>query len=957
MTDNNQNNSQPKSRKVLGLKTELNLSNVGRLADIGSAKKQQVTHHKMGSKVPVVVITKGKNKGNNRPQDMLGSLTEQEKSSRLTALKLAEQQSNTSNEPQKDKVFEEAESEIIISDYKESGEKILEDLKVNSDNQEELNENSTLDQEMISDIKQEEYNGESENIEEVTQIIETAVNLVENTADSETLVIIEEKKEKLTEESIKSLKDRPNLQNKGRVRNLDQLYRKQINVEEVVAEADDKQSEDSAAINQKNKSDSDEAKKPNTNFSKSKQITRENSGLEVGKNKKPDSYLDTEDNVAALAQGKKTPPKQRQEASRKLTASQLLMIDSEDAETASKRKYLGTAPKQQRYNSSKKRNKSSHNLAISTEKVTKEVIIPDFITVQELSSRMAEKASNVLKSLIKLGVMVTINQFIDSDTAELIVNEFGHKAKRFNSEDWIKKLTEDTEDDEITLQWRAPIVTVMGHVDHGKTSLLDALRSTDVAAGESGGITQHIGAHKIHLKNDKSITFLDTPGHEAFTAMRMRGAQVTDIVVLVVAADDGIKAQTIEAIHHAKAANVPIVVAVNKIDKPNANFEYVKNALLSHELVPDDMGGDVMVIQVSAKQKIGLEKLEEAIILQADFLNLQSNYQRNARGRVIEAKVDKAKGGVVTFLVQKGTLKTGDLVVAGSAYGRVRFMHDDKGNIIKEACPSTPIEVFGLSGNPQAGDEFIVLKDEKMAKDLAEFRLQQEKERKIVASTRKISVDQMFSQAKSGVKELAIIIKADVHGSAEAIVHSLNKFSNNEVVLKILHYGVGGITESDVTLAAASKALVMGFNVRANSNAKEMAKSSGIDVRYYSIIYNLLDDIKVAMTGLLTPLTKEKILGYTEIRKVFDLSKFGKIAGCYVTEGLVKRGAHIRLLRDNIVIYEGKLKSLKRQKEDVREVKEGFECGIALENFEDIKERDVVEAFEIIEESRKLELI
>lgn len=590
----------------------------------------------------------------------------------------------------------------------------------------------------------------------------------------------------------------------------------------------------------------------------------------------------------------------------------------------------------------------------SAEKVFREVSIPDFITVQELSSRMAEKTSDVIKALMKLGMMVTVNQSIDADTAELVIGEFGHKVKRVTEAEIESNLLQKIEDVEDSLQSRPPVVTIMGHVDHGKTSLLDALRNTDVAAGEAGGITQHIGAYQVRLENGKMITFLDTPGHEAFTAMRMRGAQVTDIVVLVVAADDGIMQQTVEAISHAKAAQVPIIVAINKIDKPGANSEKVRNELFVHGIVPEEMGGDTMIIEVSAKQKINLDKLEEAILLQADFLELKANPERLAEGAVIESKIDKGRGILATLLVQKGTLNIGDIVVAGTSWGKIRGLVNDKGQSVAKAGPSAPIEIQGLEQAPTAGDEFTVVSNEKAARDLVSFRVERDRQRKLVAS-KPSSLDVLFRKAgENGLKELPVIIKADVHGSAEAIANSLQKLSTDEIAVKILHNGVGGITESDVTLASASQAIILAFNVRATNQARDLAKTNGIDIKYYSIIYNLVDDIKAAMGGMLSPVTREEILGYADVRQVFDLTKYGKVAGCYVTEGNIKRNANARIIRDNVVIFAGKLKALKRFKEDVREVNSGFECGLSFENYEDIKSGDKIEAYELISEARTL---
>lgn len=603
----------------------------------------------------------------------------------------------------------------------------------------------------------------------------------------------------------------------------------------------------------------------------------------------------------------------------------------------------------------KSKNKKNRNFIPPQEKVFRKVSIPDFITVQKLANLMTEKSVDVIKALMKMGVMATVNQSIDADTAELIVLEFGHTPKRITDVELERELLNEVPDNPEYMESRAPVVTIMGHVDHGKTSLLDALRLTDVAAKEAGGITQHIGAYSVELANGKHITFLDTPGHEAFTAMRMRGAKVTDIVILVVAADDGIKEQTIEAINHAKAASVPIIVAINKIDKAGANPERVKNELLVHNLVPEDMGGDVVVVEVSATTKQGLDTLGETILLQADLMSLKANPKTPASGAVVEARMDKTRGAVATLLVQKGTLKIGDIVVVGSRYGKVKALLDDKGKSIKACGPAYPVEILGLNQAPVAGDTFTVVNSESVAKELVEFRLHKEREKKAV-SMRKDSLEMLFTKAKhdGSHKELAVIIKADVNGSTEAIANSLAKIPSEEVTLKVLHSGVGGITESDVTLAAASNALVLGFNVRANNQARDMALQLGVEIKYYSIIYNLLDDIKAAVSGLLSPIIKEKILGYAEIRQVFDLSKFGKVAGCIVTEGLVQRHASARLLRDNIVIHEGNLKALKRFKDDVKEVKTGFECGVSFEKYEDIRIGDKIEIFSLIEELRQI---
>jgi translation initiation factor IF-2 len=584
----------------------------------------------------------------------------------------------------------------------------------------------------------------------------------------------------------------------------------------------------------------------------------------------------------------------------------------------------------------------------STEKVIREVTIPETISVQELANRMAERGVDVIKCLMRSGVMATINQVIDADTAELVVTEFGHNPKRVAESDVEIGLTGEL-DVEANLQSRPPVVTVMGHVDHGKTSLLDALRATDVVSGEAGGITQHIGAYQVTLAGDERITFIDTPGHEAFTAMRARGAKVTDIVVLVVAADDGIMPQTVEAIRHAKAAKVPIIVAINKIDKPDANPQRVRQELLNHELVTEELGGDVLAVEVSAKKKLNLEKLQEAILLQAEILDLKANPERAAQGVVIEAKMERGRGSVATVLVQKGTLRVGDVFVAGSEWGRVRALVDDHGNKIDEAGPSAPVEVLGLQGTPAAGDDFITVDTEIRAREVADYRQRKDREAKAAAGARG-TLEQMFSKIASGeAKELPVVIKGDVQGSVEAIVATLEKMGTDEAKVRVLHSAVGGINESDVTLAKASNALVIGFNVRANPQAREMARRDGVDIRYYSIIYDVADDLRKALTGMLAPTLKERFLGNAEIREVFNITKVGKVAGCFVTEGMVKRGAKVRLLRDNVVIHEGALGQLKRFKDDVREVREGYECGMSFENYNDIQVRDVIECFEVEE--------
>jgi translation initiation factor IF-2 len=587
------------------------------------------------------------------------------------------------------------------------------------------------------------------------------------------------------------------------------------------------------------------------------------------------------------------------------------------------------------------------------EKVIREVIIPENITVGDLANRMSEKASDIVRALMKLGVMATINQAVDADTAELVVTEFGHKFKRVTEAD-VEKVIITDQDAEETLQSRPPVVTIMGHVDHGKTSLLDALRSENVASGEAGGITQHIGAYQVELPGKGKVSFIDTPGHEAFTEMRARGAKVTDIVVLVVAADDGIMPQTIEAINHAKAAKVPIIVAINKIDKPDANPQRVKNELLTYELVPEDMGGDVQCVEVSAKQRLNLDSLLEAILLQAEVSDLKANPERSALGTVIESRIDKGRGVVATVIVQRGTLKPGDIVVAGTSYGRVRVLLDYQGKNLTSAPPSTPAEILGFGEPPMAGDEFSVVESDKQAREITEYRLEKAKSLRAAAEGKTAMEKLMAGTAAGEKKRLAVVIKGDVQGSIEAISGSLEKLANAEVEVKVIHSAVGAVTESDITLARASNALVVAFNVRANAQAREIANRDKVQINYYSIIYEVIDDVKALLGGLMSPVIREQFIGYATIREVFNITKVGKVAGCYVTEGFVKRGAGVRLLRDNVVIHQGKLKTLKRFKDEVKEVQTGYECGMAFENYDDVKANDVIECYEIIEEKAVL---
>ncbi len=576
----------------------------------------------------------------------------------------------------------------------------------------------------------------------------------------------------------------------------------------------------------------------------------------------------------------------------------------------------------------------------------REVIIPETITVSELANRMARRSVEVIKILMKSGMMATPSDVIDADTAELVATELGHAVKRVAESDVLEGLR-GVADDSGDMVSRPPVVTVMGHVDHGKTSLLDALRKTDVVSGEAGGITQHIGAYQVTLRSGAKITFLDTPGHAAFTAMRARGAKVTDIVVLVVAADDGVKPQTVEAINHAKAAKVPIIVAINKIDKPDANAMRVKTDLLQHEIQVEEMGGDTLAVEVSALKGTNLERLEELILLQAEVLDLKANPKRAAEGAVIEAKLDKGRGPVATVLVSRGTLHTGDIVVAGAEWGRVRALVNDRGESVEAAGPAVPVELLGLSSTPEAGDEFVVVDSEARAREVTEYRGRKRRETRQATTTRQ-SLDQLLQQQKEGEKRLLpLVMKGDVQGSVEAIQGALEKLGNDEVAVQVLQSGVGGITESDVILAHASGAAIIGFNVRANTQARERAKRDGVDIRYYNIIYNIVDDVKAALTGLLAPEMREKFLGNAEILEVFNISKVGKVAGCRVSEGVVRRGAKVRLVRDDVVIHEGELSTLKRFKDEVREVQTGQECGMSFANYQDMQKGDIIECYEV----------
>jgi translation initiation factor IF-2 len=598
---------------------------------------------------------------------------------------------------------------------------------------------------------------------------------------------------------------------------------------------------------------------------------------------------------------------------------------------------------------------SGHRDSEPKEKIAREVTIPETITIQELANRMAERSVDVVRILMQQGHMAKITDTIDADTAQLIAEELGHTVRRVSESD-VEEGMFDTPDDAANLQPRAPVVTIMGHVDHGKTSLLDAIRSTEVAAGEAGGITQHIGAYQVTSPSGGRITFIDTPGHAAFTAMRARGAKITDIVVLVVAADDGVMPQTVEAIQHAKAAKVPIIVAINKIDKPDAKPERVRTELLQHEIQVETLGGDTLEIEVSAKAKTNLDKLLDMIALQAEVLDLKANPNRPAEGTVIEARLDRGRGPVATVLVQRGTLKPGDIVVAGSEWGRVRALMSDTGHSVVAAGPSMPVEVLGFNGTPEASDRLAVVDTEARAREITDYRVRQKREKMAARQTgMRGSLEQMMSQLKSsGRKEFPLVIKGDVQGSIEAIVGALEKMSTDEVLARVIFSGAGGITESDITLAEASGAAVIGFNVRAHKEAREAAEQAGIEIRYYDIIYALVDDVKKAMSGLLPPTLRETMLGNAVILEIFKVSKVGTVAGCRVTDGVVERGANVRLIRDSVVVHQGKLSQLKRFKDDAREVVAGQECGMAFENYQDMKAGDIIECYRVESVQRTL---
>jgi len=592
------------------------------------------------------------------------------------------------------------------------------------------------------------------------------------------------------------------------------------------------------------------------------------------------------------------------------------------------------------------------------EKASREVTIPETLTLQELANRMKERVADVVKYMMKQGEMMRANDVLDADTAELIVEEFGHTVKRVSESD-VEIGLEGPDDDEADLKPRPPVVTIMGHVDHGKTSLLDALRSTDVVSGEAGGITQHIGAYQVQLKSGDRISFLDTPGHAAFSAMRARGADVTDIVILVVAADDGVMPQTIEAISHSKAAGVPIIVAVNKCDKPDAEPSKVLTELLQHDIQVEAMGGEVQAIEVSAKDRTGLDELTEAITLQAEILELQANPDRDADGVVVESQLDKGRGPVATVLVKRGTLRRGDIIVAGQQWGKVRALVNERGQQLKDAGPTVPAEVLGLDGAPDPGDPFVVVDSEARAREITEYRGRMKKQAR-GSSSAKASLEQMLSRLKDGSSETSeapLVVKGDVQGSVEAITQAVEKMSNDEVRARVIYGAVGGISESDVLLAQSSGAPIIAFNTRANKQARDLAEKEGVEIRYYSVIYDLIDDVRDTLSGMLAPEKRETFIGYAEILEVFNISKVGKVAGCRVTEGVVKRGCGVRLLRDDVVIHEGMLKTLKRFKDEVPEVKEGTECGMAFERYEDIRVGDLIECFQVEMIERTLEAV
>jgi translation initiation factor IF-2 len=648
--------------------------------------------------------------------------------------------------------------------------------------------------------------------------------------------------------------------------------------------------------------------------------------------------------VEALPEEKKAkiPLKAKMETEKKFNKSNISQMLSEDSDFGQKTRSLSSIKRAR----DKEKRKMIGDIR---DKIFREVVLPEIITVSELADRMSEQVTVVIREFMKLGVLAAANQAVDVDTAELVIDALGHTCKRVKESDIEDVL--QFKDEQGDLKFRAPVVTIMGHVDHGKTSLLDALRKTDIVSGEFGGITQHIGAYNVMLENGKSITFIDTPGHEAFSNMRSRGVKITDIVVLVVAADDSIKTQTIESINQAKAANLPIIVAINKIDKPDANIEKVKNDLLQYSLISEELGGDTLIVPISAKQSLNLDKLEEAILLQSDLLELKARYDCHASGVVIESRIDKGRGVAVTLIIQRGTLKIGDIVVAGTSYGRVKTIINDRNIQLQEALPSYPVEIFGIDLPPQAGSLFSVVEDEKTARDIAEYRLRIEKDKKLVVK-KKANIEDIFADHNS-IKEISFIVKGDVHSSIEAIKYNLQKIPQDKISINIIHSGVGQVTESDILLANTSSSIILAFNVKANRNAIELSERASVKINYYSIIYELIEDVRQIAQNMLEPLITESYTGRADVREIFNISGTGIVAGSYITNGSFERHCSIKLIRDKVVIYEGKLKTIKRFKEDTKEVKEGYECGLSIE-YKDIKQGDIIEGYKIIETKQVL---
>ncbi|MED5436701.1 MAG: translation initiation factor IF-2 [Pseudomonadota bacterium] len=712
--------------------------------------------------------------------------------------------------------------------------------------------------------------------------------------------------------------------------------------EKALLEADDRKKKEVIDTKKSNKEAKKKTKKEEDDIAKAQDLPVQNDFDSTQKKKSNTSSTKKKDLKSAEKdkddRKKRKEPQKRRKG--KLTISEALNEDERQRSLASIRRRQ------------EKAKKKIVDIDTPKEKISRNVVIPESITVQELSNRMAERSVDVIKSLMQQGVMVKINDYLDADTAELIVEEFGHQVTRVSEADVEQGISDDDDLDENKLP-RSPVVTIMGHVDHGKTSLLDSIRQTSIVTSEAGGITQHIGAYQINTNNTK-ITFIDTPGHAAFTSMRARGAKVTDIVILVVAADDSVMPQTVEAINHSKDAGVPMIIAINKIDKPEANPTKTKNDLLEHELIVEELGGEIQCVELSAETKEGIDNLIEAINLQAEILDLKANPNRPAEGFVIESKLDKGRGPVVSTIIQRGTLKKGDVVIVGQYWGKVRSLINDKGEQVKECYPGEPIEVLGLNNTPNAGDFLSVVENESRAREISEYRERQNK--KLTPNVPQSNIEQMLSKIKDDVKkEISVIIKADVHGSSEAIKDGLLKIGNEEISCRVVHSGVGAISESDISLAETSNSIVFGFNVRANSQAKELAEKSDINITYHSIIYDLLDEMKGILEGKLDPEIKETIIGNAEVLEVFKISKTGNIAGCLVSDGTVKRGENARLIRDDIVVYDGKISELKRFKDDAKEVQSGQECGIAFDNNEDIKANDRIECYEVLEIKKKID--